>query len=135
MLIKIITGCYGHYENGKLKPKDRNSGAFEVEDAEAKRLVEMGVAEYVNNAVATPCEVCAEEEPCENPPTVAEPENGAEEAVYQYDNSTPMAELRKIAAERGIKVPVGMKKTELLELLSGSDDEDAPNLGAEEPIE
>lgn len=130
--IKIINGSYGHYEQGRLAPKDRTSLPFEVEDAEADRLVEMGVAVYADEAVATPSALVAGEEPRENPLEERASEIGAEEADASLEDMT-INELRGIAAERGIKLKVGMKKAELISLLMDGDDKE-PSLDAEVPI-
>lgn len=130
--IRIKNGTYGFYENGSLVPKNRHSAPFEVEDDEAARLVEMKVAEYVEEAVATACEPPPEDEAVENPPAEEAAEIGAEEA--DWDENSTMAELKTAAAARGIKYKVGMKKADLLALLEESDSEEAPDLSAEDGI-
>lgn len=52
--IRIISGGYGYKTNGINKLKDRNSEPFFVEEAEANRLISLGVAQIVNTDVATP---------------------------------------------------------------------------------
>ena len=48
-MIKIVTGTtYGARINGKLEAKTKNSEPFSVDEKEEKRLVELGVAEYVD---------------------------------------------------------------------------------------
>ena len=54
MLIQIINGTYGLNDDGFIRPKTRQDGPFNVPDAEAKRLVELGVAEYATKALASP---------------------------------------------------------------------------------
>ncbi len=54
MLIRIISGTYGHRYNGRIVPKDRTSTPFELDDKEAKRIISLGIAEAVLNSVATP---------------------------------------------------------------------------------
>ncbi len=54
MLIHIINGTYGFNDDGFIRPKTRQDDPFEVPDAEAKRLVELGVAEYATKALASP---------------------------------------------------------------------------------
>lgn len=53
MLIHITNGTYGFNDNGFIRPKTRQDDPFEVPDAEAKRLVELSVAEYVGTALAS----------------------------------------------------------------------------------
>lgn len=48
MLVKIISGAYGHRpdpDGTQIILKDSKSPAFELEDEEAKRLIRLGVAE------------------------------------------------------------------------------------------
>lgn len=48
MLIKILTGAYGHRPDSDktyIEKKDRSSGPFEVSDREAARLIGLGIAE------------------------------------------------------------------------------------------
>lgn len=53
-IVQIISGGYG-YKTGKgTILKDRNSEPFELDDAEAERIVAFGIAEYVDTEVATP---------------------------------------------------------------------------------
>lgn len=50
-MIKIIKGVFG-YNNGKsVVPKTSQDGPFECDKAIEKRLVSLGVAEYVTNVV------------------------------------------------------------------------------------
>lgn len=49
MLVRIIIdGNYGHYVNGVVVPKNKESKPFELEDSKALRLISEGVAEAVN---------------------------------------------------------------------------------------
>ena len=135
-MIRIISGTYGYYdENGKLSPKDKYSEPFIVGSKEAARLVEAGVAEYVEDPVATLSEEPDATDPSENPSGDETAETGDDEPVDTavLDENTPMNTLRQIAADRGIKVKVGMKKAELLDALNG-DDEEEPDLNAESPV-
>ena len=47
--IKIIKGVYGYKSKGSVVPKSKNDEPFEVSEQEAKRLVEIGVAEIASN--------------------------------------------------------------------------------------
>ena len=53
LTVKIISGTYGCKIKGRIVPKDLTSEPFELEDAEAKRLVSLGVAEIITEGVAT----------------------------------------------------------------------------------
>lgn len=53
--VKITGGTYGYHNSfGRLEPKNRKSEPFTLDDAEAERLVSLGVAEIVAEEVATP---------------------------------------------------------------------------------
>ena len=48
MLVKIICGSYGHRPNAnepRVIRKDSDSPAFELNDEEAKRIIDLGIAE------------------------------------------------------------------------------------------
>jgi hypothetical protein len=50
-IIKIIEGVYGYRSKdgkGAIQPKKRGDEPFEVSESEAARLVEGGIAEYVD---------------------------------------------------------------------------------------
>jgi len=48
-MIKIIRGAYGFIdENGAVSPKTAKDDAFSASEDEEARLVNLGVAEYVN---------------------------------------------------------------------------------------
>lgn len=63
MLIKILAGAYGHRpDQGKsyIEKKDKNSEPFEVSDAEAARLIGLGIAEKVGVDTAKESDKAAE---------------------------------------------------------------------------
>ena len=47
--IKIIKGVYGYKTKGSVVPKSKNDEPFEVSETEAKRLVDLGIAEIASN--------------------------------------------------------------------------------------
>ena len=106
--VRVIKGTYGYRNaNGVVKPKNAKSGIFSLDDAEAERLVALGVAETVATAPIAPS---------------AEPQGDSlEEDVNEYKPdysvATPVAELRKIAKTAGISFPVGMTKEEMVRKL------------------
>lgn len=51
--VKIIYGTYGYKTNGHIVPKDSNDEPFLLDNAEAERLVSLGVAKIIANDVAT----------------------------------------------------------------------------------
>ena len=81
MLIHIINGTYGHYEGEWLKPKTRLDPPFEVSDEEADRLVGLGVAEYVENTLASAPAGAGESAPSEPGVNTSRTEEPAEADV------------------------------------------------------
>ncbi len=134
--IIITSGTYGHYENGRLRPKDASSGAFAVSEAEAERLVSLELARYADTPVATPEAMSAVDEQGVRP---AE-DNDTAEGEYEdedkplYDESSSVSELRAIAKEHGLTFRVGMSKADMITALNEFF-ADAPTLEAEDPLD
>lgn len=139
--IKITRGFYGLHTNIGVKVKSPNDDAFEVDDNEAKRLVELGVAKCVGDMpVATNAENANEDNASVNPiksesPAESEYEGDSATDIPEYSSDSTVAELRAIAKNEGITFKVGMTKSEMLTAL----DEyfgvnDAPDLSAEIPV-
>lgn len=149
MLIHIINGTYGHrpkLANGEnspfVVPVTRNDPPIDVDEKEAARLVEAGLAEYVSvKAVATGAEPPAPDNPNGNTP---EGESGAEGhqtpkndptpfGVQEYTTDMRVDELRAAMRERGLAVKVGMTKADMVSALMGS--EELPDLTALDVVE
>lgn len=103
-MIQIIRGVYGHYTGGHVVPKDKNSGPFALTPEQEKRLVRIGVAEYVELVEAVKPDI-AEELP-DLPDGV--------DAIPEYNASMKADELRKIAKLMGLTFPVGTTKAEMV---------------------
>ncbi|MGN1370194.1 MAG: SAP domain-containing protein [Aristaeellaceae bacterium] len=149
MLIRIINGTYGHrpkLANGKdspyVVPVTRNDPPIEVDEKEASRLVEAGIAEYVNvEEVATansPSEqenaVCntPENEGCSDCDQT--PENAPSNFEYQeFTTDMRVDELRAAMRERGIALKIGMSKADMVNALNSA--EDFPDLTAQDVVE
>lgn len=58
-MIKMIAGIYGHRVNGAVVAKTPKSEPFELDPKEEERLVEAGVAEYVEETKKAPTTVNA----------------------------------------------------------------------------
>ena len=96
-MIKMIKGTYGlRRGDGTLEAMTPSSGPFSINEAREAELVELGVAEKVD----TPEE--------ENP----------------YEGKT-MADLRKLAAERGVDVKAAKSKSEVIAALDAAEAEPA----------
>ena len=139
--IKITRGFYGLHTKFGIRTKGPNDEAFEVDDNEAKRLVNLGIAKYIGDApVATVEESADEDNASVNPPEIEAPAESEYEGdsvtdIPEYSSDSTVAELRAIAKDEGISFKVGMTKSEMLAVL----DEhfgvmDAPDLSAETPV-
>lgn len=147
MLVKIISGTYGHRVGSKIEPKDKNSKPFELDDSEAKRIVALGVAEIVTGGVATPEKPQNASGTNSNPPENENGSNSENEGgndkpfnldAEQLDGMT-IKELKKLAEDMGIDTSKMKKKadyiTAICEVEIGVDDGEAPpDLGAEGPV-
>lgn len=134
--IRITRGAYGYRAPGSMVTEliTSKNPPFEVEDAEAKRLVALGVAEYATKAVATapPGD--------DNPPAGETPPNGNEDGkvLPEGDKGEPefgphmtVAELKAFADARNIPYEDKTTKAKLLEAIeatyeAGVDDGEAP---------
>lgn len=149
MLIRIINGTYGHrptLANGEksnfIEPVTRNDLPIEVDEKEAQRLVDSGVAQYVSGeAVATASVPPVEDHPIGNIP---EDKGGAEgtegpqnepllfeETVFTTDMRAN--ELRAAMRERGMAVKIGMTKADMVAALNGT--EDLPELTVQDVVD
>lgn len=146
--VKIIGTTYGHHNNGRIEPKDEKSAPFMLDDAEAERLVSLGVAEIIEERVATSKNDEDAEDKGENIPEDENRDEDAEDALVdekapayterpKYDGSTKVTELREIGKNIGITFPVGTTKEKMIEQLDAYFDdyfEEALDLAAEDPL-
>ena len=125
--------------------KTPESGAFECDDAQAERLVGLGVAEYVglqwkevNNSV----------QPEETGDDAKQQETGEPEKATGHLDAEQLAEmdyneLKKLAADMGVK-PAGQKKTDYIAAIAAvevepgdevdlDEDDELPDLSAADP--
>lgn len=154
--IRIISGTYGHHENGCVCSKNRHSAPFPVDDNEAKRLVALGVAEFAvkgsttvsTGIISTSDESGNNGEIIGNTSDYDENVDNDEDGTFDdeddsendagdilYDETTPMSELRAIGKSMGLSLPVGMTKAAIIEALDSAMAASAPDLDAEEPVE
>ena len=125
--IKVIAGGCGikYTVNGKTRHalKTPADGAFQCEDAQADRLVRLGVARYVDTAVIETQENAADEQkgamPDVEPMPNAEPATSQEsEKLTGHLDAADLEtwdfnEIRKLAADMGVK-PEGKKKADYI---------------------
>lgn len=112
--VKKLMGTYGHVENGLVVPMTYSSGAFEVPEEKARELVARGIVDVVG----------ADEAPATTAPAPAPaPAPVTEEEKEEEPEELSLAELRKIARERGMKGYSRLSKEELLRELEKAEEE------------
>lgn len=162
-MVQIVRGVYGHYIDGRVVAKDKNSEPFELSPEQEERLVAAGVAEYVNLPDAAPDE---------DGKTV--PEGGGNDApdddgnteapigfdelpedvvgIPEYSVESSAKELREIGKLCGLAFPATMTKADMVAALDkhieentvdgvdidedgeGVPDEDAPTFDAADAV-
>ena len=149
MKVEIISGSYGWRKTKDAMPKlIERGGTCEVDEAEAKRLVALGVAAIVREvdeaSVASASTGRNDAAPCVDMPNK---ENGAEsdaEAHLDTEQLQEMtvAQLKELAAELGIETAKLRKKDDLIAAIvavpveSGEEagEGDLPDLSAAAPV-
>lgn len=135
MKIKIIAGTYGYHEivkdeqgtvlkdekgnvRTKLRPKNKGD-VIEVDDEEAKRLVDMNIAEYIEEASESTDMVGSEASPVMDPaeevPEGSDTDSEGEE--LDLDNMT-VEQLKARANEMGIKTSKLRTKKDLIDAIN-----------------
>ena len=146
MLVHIISGTYGYRSklpNGEPSPYTiavtRADLPIDVEEEEARRLVELGVAEYVQNGpVATAGKadepktpngnIPAEENATEAPETAGNDEDDLEAKTY--------AELKAYAQEIGLdNIGKYRSKAALIEALEAFRQDEPPDLTVQDVVD
>ena len=119
-MIKIISGTYGHLIGGRVRPKTVASDPFSLTPAEEARLVDRGIAVYVNEV---PAELDA---------------SIGLDSVPEYSTRNTVKELQAIGEQFGITFEEGMTKAQMVEILNqytAGEDEDAPTFDATEAVQ
>ena len=137
--IKIVSGTYGYNNGFSVEPKNKDSDPFEIPDAEAKRLVSLGFAEFVIKG-----EQAAEvEENNFHVETPSDEKNNIEGHLdaEQMEKMTN-ADLKKLAEDMGIDTSKMKKKSDYIEAIVSEqvfiseDDaiEEGLEIGTEDPV-
>lgn len=95
-MIKIVQGVYGHYTGKSVVPKDKHSEPFQLTPEQEKRLVEQGVAVYVDKQPAV---------------------NGSPTDKMSIEDMSAK-ELRDYGKSLGLTFKVGTKNAEMREAIS-----------------
>lgn len=151
LTVKIISGTYGCKIKGRIVPKDLTSEPFELEDAEAKRLVSLGVAEIITEGVATGGNGEETNPPSVNPSNDENGSNGENEGendiVGHLDaeqlREMTNKELKALAEDMGIDTSKMKVKDDYIqaivavEVSAPADDENGenpPDISPEAPV-
>ncbi len=163
-LIKIINGTYGFRPQPHVvELKTADDAPFEVNDKEAARLVELGVAaiafgedseslqEAMDEVVdqlgdqPTPPDDEPEDDEPEDPAADPDPDDGepedevTEEPAAKFDpeelEKLTNPQLGELAEELGVHLPGRPKKSELIAAImkAAEEDDELPDLGAADP--
>ena len=128
--VKITSGYYGLCVNNIIKPKSAADAPFELSDEEAKRIVDLGIAEYVDDmpiATGTACEDTKDAHEISR-------EDAKMEENPEYSFNMTAAELRAIAKNVGISFRIGTTKEEMVAALDAYYADTSPNLTVESPV-
>jgi hypothetical protein len=126
----VIDGNYGHYENGVVYPKNKNSEPFELDDMKAKDLIAREIAVAVD---------VAEKDDLERDMKATYLEDSNMSYLEEYS----FKELQKLAKDRGLSG--AGSKAELIARILESDagdkqsvgtsaDDESPVLIAQDPV-
>ena len=138
MNVTITQGYYGYRNAVGRKVVVARGESVELEESEAKRLIDLGVAQLTDTempeqSVATPSNDVSEAKSIENS-TDAENANEGDLEPCEDFSSMNFMKLKSIAIKRGIDVSGLDSKAKLIEALEQADDEDAPVVTAENPL-
>lgn len=151
LTVKIKSGAYGLNTGDRVITKDRMSEPFPLEDAEAKRLVSLGVAEIITEGVATGGNGEETNPPSVNPSNDENGSNGENEGdndivghldAEQLEEMT-IKELKALAEDMGIDTGKFKVKADYIqaivavEVSAPADDENGenpPDISPEAPV-
>ncbi len=112
-MIKIVQGIYGYQDkNGVVRPKTPEDAPFNLTDEQEKRLVDLGVAEYVGDIHEMPKQPQDVEETTDDV-------NAETDMVVlpEYNADMTTKELREIAKAYKIELAARASKKEILAAL------------------
>lgn len=132
-VIRVTCGAVGityRDSNGQKRHalKDVKSGAFECDDEVAERFVRRGVAEYVS------AEANAHENVSEDGPEEPAKEDVGKTYTGEELGKMKNEDLKDLAESLGIDVSDCTKKAEYVEAILEGQEEELPDLEAEDPV-
>lgn len=151
LTVKIKSGAYGLNTGDRVITKDRMSEPFSLDDAEAKRLVSLGVAEIITEGVATGGNGEETNPPSVNPADDENGSNGENEGGNDIDGhldaeqleEMTIKELKALAEDMGIDTGKFKVKADYIqaivavEVSAPADDENGenpPDISPEAPV-
>ncbi len=129
-LIKIISGLYGYKAPGSkfIDPKNVNSPPFKVEDGEAERLINLGVAAYCLDVDEMEDEAMTGRSGSEN--------STEEDGKPAYSVDMKADELKKLMEKYGLSLKARMSKDDMVaaldEFFDNEDDGTEPDDDSDE---
>ena len=133
-MIQIVQGTFGYWNGTSVVPKTSKDGPLELEPALEQRLVEKGVAVYVNaepQAPAAPPAPTGREDPASS--GQREP-TGADDGLPAYSADMKLDELKEIAVAYGVDASKMRSKADVVAAIDAAkaalqeeaEDDDAP---------
>ena len=110
-MVKIIKGTYGHRKGAVIVPV-RAGETVELTDEQEKRLVKLGVAEYINDSDGVPEHSSSDE-------------TDEQEALElpEYNDKMKLPELKEIAEKYGVDASAMTTKKEVIAAIDAAREE------------
>ncbi len=121
-LVKIIKGFYGLKTNNGIRAKGIDDVAFELDDVEANRIIELGIAKYAEKTTVATLENHTVnkkigDSTIEKEILAKNDFNNNDIDIPKYDSTSSVSDLRAIAKDVGITFKVGMSKSDMIAAL------------------
>lgn len=118
-MIQIVQGTFGYWNGTSVVPKTSKDGPLELEPTLEQRLVEKGVAVYVNAEpqapAAPPAPTGAEDSGNSDPANSVQGEpTGADDGLPEYNADMKLDELKEIAAAYDVDASKMRSKAEVV---------------------
>lgn len=116
-LVKIIKGFYGLKTNNGIRAKGIGDVAFELDDVEANRIIELGIAKYAEKTIVAMPENHTVNKKIGDNTVEKETLSKNDIDIPKYDSTSSVSDLRAIAKDVGITFKVGMSKSDMISVL------------------
>lgn len=147
-MIQIIAGTFGYFNGRKVVPITNADGPQKFDPELEARLVKQGVAEYVDETLASvepedpevpdPAGAQVPQDPGAAGHSEGKPETPAD-GLPEYGEDMKLDELKEVAAAYGIDASAMRKKSDVIAAIeaarqTGGGDEEPPQLDAADPV-